>query len=142
MPGTRAGSTEIRLQSSGIRSQVSEWIAHVGAQWATLGAIWRHFPGSLHLGVSTFAVTDPLLWPLAVWPCRHGRVTLDLSTPVLYSNLPNRVKLEALKREEAGHLTAPAGPVLVALQLPDGQRVLHEHPPSTSLWDVIMKAFP
>ena len=69
-------------------------------------------------------------------------MTLDLSTPVLYSNLPNRVRLEALKKEEAGHVTTPVGSVLVALQLPDGQRVLHEHPSNTSLWDVILRAFP
>ena len=69
-------------------------------------------------------------------------MTLDLSVPVLYSNLPNRVRLEALKKEGDDHLTSPAGSVLVALQLPDGQRVLHEHTSNTSLWDVLLKAFP
>ena len=74
---------------------------------------------------------------------RHGRAVLDLTVPVFYANLPNRAKLEAVKGVGVGSTrTPPTTDVLIAIQLPSGERLQERCSATTTLWDVVMKAAP
>ena len=65
---------------------------------------------------------------------RHGKKFLDLSHTVRLSGLPNLAKLELVKSD----VSRAEEQVIVALQLPNGERLQSEFPPSTTLWDLLL----
>ena len=67
---------------------------------------------------------------------KHLKRCLDISTTILQSNLPNNCTLEVYRLEKE---RVPSS-VRIALQLPDGGRLIGVHSASSSLWEVISAA--
>jgi len=66
---------------------------------------------------------------------RHHRTTLDLSSTVRFSGLPNNCVLELVKRESSRTETA----VTVAVQIESGERLTQVCQPSETLWELLSK---
>ena len=77
---------------------------------------------------------DILYQSLIFYLFRHGKKFLDLSHTVRLSGLPNLAKLELVKSD----VSRAEEQVIVALQLPNGERLQSEFPPSTTLWDLLL----
>ncbi|BFZ59798.1 hypothetical protein YB2330_000816 [Saitoella coloradoensis] len=66
---------------------------------------------------------------------KYGKTTLDLSLPIRHANLPHGAKIDMIQRPAAAG--AATALVTIAVQLPDGKRLIKKFPASTSLWDVL-----
>ncbi|KAI8916696.1 GLUT4 regulating protein TUG-domain-containing protein [Powellomyces hirtus] len=63
---------------------------------------------------------------------KHGRTTLDLGLNIRFANLAQGAKLTLIPVQNA-----PSGPVIVALQTPDGERLVDKFSADTLLWDIL-----
>ncbi|KND03870.1 uncharacterized protein SPPG_01323 [Spizellomyces punctatus DAOM BR117] len=64
---------------------------------------------------------------------RHGKNNLDLSLSMRFANLAQGAKLSLVPIKNG-----PAGPISIALQTPDGTRLVDKFPASTTLWNILV----
>ncbi|TPX65399.1 hypothetical protein SpCBS45565_g05195 [Spizellomyces sp. 'palustris'] len=64
---------------------------------------------------------------------RHGKNNLDLSLSMRFANLAQGAKLSLVPIKNG-----PAGPISIALQTPDGTRLVDKFPASTTLWSILV----
>ncbi|CAB4036195.1 Hypothetical predicted protein, partial [Paramuricea clavata] len=66
----------------------------------------------------------------------HQRKTLDCSLTIRFANLPNNAHLELIESAEGRHHSVKK--CVVALQLENGERLVHEFNSDNTLFNILM----
>lgn len=74
--------------------------------------------------------------PPSQYMLKHGKKKVDLTLSFRYSGLPNHSKLELVETDEE----RKEQPVKVALQFPDGSRIIEEFEPKKYLWEILQES--